>query len=342
MTKQKVVAFGELMLRLSTDHHLRFSQSNYFMANYGGGEFNVAVSLIHYGIPSEFVTRLPENDIGRSALNEIRKQNVLSDHIVYGGERLGIYFLETGAGMRGSKVIYDRSHSAIAEIELGMIDWHKVFKDATVFYWSGLTPAISQNAADVCLEAVKIAKEMGLIIATDLNYRTKLWKYGKPPKEIMPELLKYSHVILGDLDTAFMILGQEKVNPNYRAIESLPKFYNRIFDQCPDLKYMATTLRYSLSASHQQIGGIFYDKKTIFKSKVSDVTPVVDRVGTGDAFMGGILYGILQDNFDPQYAIDFAVAACQLKHTIAGDFNLVTLDEVEALMKGNSSGIVSR
>lgn len=342
MTKQKVVAFGELMLRLSTDHHLRFSQSNYFMANYGGGEFNVAVSLVNYGIPAAFVTRLPDNDIGKSALNEIRSHNVSSDHIIYGGERLGIYFLETGAGMRGSKVVYDRRNSAIAEIEVGMIDWEKVFKNASVFYWSGLTPAISQRAANVCLEAVKIAKKMGLLIATDLNYRSKLWKYGKDPKDIMPELLKYSNVILGDLDTAFMMLGMDKVNPNYKSTDSLPRYYNSIFEQCPELKYMATTLRYSVSASHQQIGGLFYDKETIYKSDIRDVTPVVDRVGTGDAFMGGILYGILQDNFDPQYTINFAVAACRLKHTIAGDANLATLEEVQEIAKGNSSGIVSR
>src|SRR5690606_28413341 len=179
--------------------------ANFFMANYGGGEFNVAVSLSNYGIPTEFVTRLPDNDIGKSALMEIRKRNVSSEHIVYGGERLGIYFLETGAGTRGSKVVYDRNHSAISNIEVGMIDWKKVFQDTSVFHWSGITPAISQNAADVCLEAVKVAKDMGVLITTDLNYRSKLWQYGKAPKDIMPQLLNYSHVILGGLDTQFMI-----------------------------------------------------------------------------------------------------------------------------------------
>lgn len=339
---QKVVTFGEIMLRLSTDRHLRFSQSEYFKANYGGGEFNVAVSLVNYGFPAEFVTRLPENDIGRSALNEIRKQNVSSQHIVYGGDRLGIYFLETGAGMRGSKVVYDRKDSAIAEIEVGMIDWEKVFENATVFFWSGLTPAISQNAADVCLEAVKVAQKMGLLIATDLNYRSKLWKYGKAPKEIMPELLKYSHVILGDLETAFMMLGQDKVTPDYQDTESLPPHYDRLFEHCPDLEYVATTLRYSISASHQQIGGVLYDKTNLYTAEVRDVTPVVDRVGSGDAFMGGFLFGLLQDAYDPQYTINFAVAACCLKHTIAGDINLATREEVEEMVKGNSSGIVSR
>lgn len=339
---QKVVTFGEIMLRLSTERHLRFSQANGFMANYGGGEFNVAVSLSNYGIPTEFVTRLPDNDIGRSALMEIRKRNVSSQNIVYGGERLGIYFLETGAGTRGSKVVYDRNHSAMAAIEVGMIDWEKVFQNASVFHWSGVTPAISQNAADVGLEALKMAKKMGVFITSDLNYRSKLWQYGKEPKDIMPELLKYSNVILGDLDTAFMMTGKENVNPDYKNTDSLPQYYDLLFEQCPDLKYVATTLRYSVSASHQQIGGIFYDKKQLYTAAVREVTPVVDRVGSGDAFMGGIIYGLLNKEFDPQHTINFAVAACCLKHTISGDFNLATVDEVEDMVKGNTSGIVSR
>ena len=339
---QKVVTFGEIMLRLSTERHLRFSQANFFMANYGGGEFNVAVSLSNYGMSTEFVTRLPNNDIGQSALMEIRKRNVSSEHIVYGGDRLGIYFLETGAGTRGSKVVYDRNHSAISDIEVGMIDWENVFQNASTFHWSGVTPAISQNAADVCLEAVKVAKKMGLLITSDLNYRSKLWQYGKEPKDIMPELLKYSHVILGDLDTAFMMTGKDKVNPDYKDTASLPKYYDLLFEQCPDLKYVATTLRYSVSASHQQIGGIFYDKKQLYRAEVREVTPVVDRVGSGDAFMGGIIYGLLNVEFDHQHTINFAVAACCLKHTISGDFNLATVDEVEQMVGGNTSGIVSR
>lgn len=339
---QKVVTFGEIMLRLSTERHLRFSQANFFMANYGGGEFNVAVSLSNYGIPTEFVTRLPENEIGKSALLEIRKRNVSSENIVYGGERLGIYFLETGAGTRGSKVVYDRDQSAMSEIKLGMIDWEKVFQNTSVFHWSGVTPAISQNAADVCLEAIKVAKKMGVLITSDLNYRSKLWQYGKEPKDIMPELLKYSNVILGDLDTAFMMTGKDKVNPNYKDADSLPQYYDLLFKQCPDLKFMATTLRYSISASHQQIGGVFYDKEKLYTAAVREVTPVVDRVGSGDAFMGGIIYGLLNTNFDPQHTINFAVAACCLKHTISGDFNLASLEEVEEMVKGNSSGIVSR
>lgn len=339
---QKVVTFGEIMLRLSPEQNLRFSQANSFKANYGGGEFNVAVSLSNYGIATEFITRLPDNDIGKSALMEMRKHNVSTKNIVYGGERLGIYFLETGAGVRGSKVIYDRSSSAMATVEVGMVNWEQVFQNTSVFHWSGVTPAISQKAADVCLEAVKVAKKMGILITTDLNYRSKLWQYGKEPREIMPELLKYSNVILGDLDTAFMMTGKDKVNPDYSNTDSLIKHYDSIFEDFPDLKYVATTLRYSVSASHQQIGGVFYDKKNIYTAAVRDVMPVVDRVGSGDAFMGGLIYAMLTNSSDPQYVIDYAVAACCLKHTISGDFNLVDKEEVEAIVNGSVSGIVSR
>lgn len=339
---QKVVTFGEIMLRLSTENHLRFSQANSFTANYGGGEFNVAVSLSNYGISTEFVTRLPENDLGKAALMQIRKHQVSSEHIVFGGNRLGIYFLETGAGNRGSKVVYDRSRSAIAEIEVGMIDWESVFQNTSVFHWSGVTPAISQNAADVCLEAIKVAHKKGILITSDLNYRSKLWQYGKQPKDIMPELLKYSNVILGDIDTAYMMLGKEKVSPDYKNSSSLSQYYDSIFEHCPNLNYVATTLRNSVSASHQQIGGLLYDKKYLYTSVVREVNPVVDRVGSGDAFMAGIIYGLLNADFEPQQTIDFAVAACCLKHTIQGDFNLATREEVEALAQGNGSGIVSR
>ncbi|MCM4167283.1 5-dehydro-2-deoxygluconokinase [Arenibacter antarcticus] len=339
---KKVVTFGEILLRLSTERHLRFSQATNFNATYGGGEFNVAVSLANFGIDAEFVTRLPKNDIGDCALKEILKYKVAADHVQFGGDRLGIYFLETGAGTRGSKVIYDRENSAIANIEIDTIDWESVFGDAQWFHWSGVTPAISSNAAAVCLEAVKMAHKMGLTISSDLNYRSKLWKYGKEPKEVMPELLQYSHVILGDLDTAFFMTGKEKKEPDYQNTASLPTLYDDLFDSCPDLKFVATTLRYSVNASHQKIGGILYDGKTIYNAEIREVTPVVDRVGSGDAFMGGLIYSLLQDSQDKQQAINFAAAACCLKHTISGDFNLATLEEISQLAAGDSSGKVSR
>ncbi|HEX9152515.1 MAG TPA: sugar kinase, partial [Flavobacterium sp.] len=307
-----------------------------------GGEFNVAVSLANYGVNAEFVTRLPNNEIGTCALKEMRKMNVESKNIIYGGERVGIYFLETGAGTRGSNVVYDRAHSSMATIEKGAIDWAKVLEGATWFHWSGITPAISQSAAEACLEAVKIAHQLGLPISCDLNYRSKLWQYGKTPSEVMPELLSYSNVILGDIDTAYFMLGEAKVNPNYQDEKTLPALYTKLFELCPNLKTVATTLRYSVSASHQRIGGILFDGKTIYNAAVKEVTPVVDRVGSGDAFMGGLIYGLLEYPNNDQRALDFAVAACCLKHTIAGDYNLVTLKEVENMLDGDSAGLVSR
>jgi 2-dehydro-3-deoxygluconokinase len=338
----KVVAFGEIMLRLSTERHLRFSQAKAFGASYGGGEFNVCVSLANYGVNAEFITRLPENEIGGCAVKEMRKMNVESKNIIYGGERLGIYFLETGAGTRGSNVVYDRAHSSMATIQKGAIDWEKVLEGANWFHWSGITAAISESAAQACLEAIKVAHKLGLTISCDLNYRSKLWQYGKNPSEVMPELLHYCNVILGDIDTAYFMLGKAKVNPNYQDEKSLPVLYTKLFELCPNLKIVATTLRYSVSASHQRIGGILFDGKSIYQAAVKEVTPVVDRVGSGDAFMGGLIYGLLEYPNNNQRALDFAVAACCLKHTISGDYNLATLKEVENMLDGDSAGLVSR
>lgn len=338
----KVVTFGEIMLRLSTERHLRFEQAKAFTASYGGGEFNVAVSLANYGVNAEFVTRIPENEIGTCAVKEMRKMNVESKNVIFGGERLGTYYLETGAGTRGSNVVYDRAHSSMATIEKGSIDWEKVLEGATWFHWSGITAAISASAAEACLEAIKMAHKLGLTISCDLNYRSKLWQYGKTPSEVMPELLRYSNVVLGDIDTAYFMLGIDKVNPNYQDTKSLPALYNKLFELCPNLKIAATTLRYSVSASHQRIGGILFDGKSIYDAAVKEVTPVVDRVGSGDAFMGGLIYGLLEFQNNNQRALDFAVAACCLKHTIAGDYNLVTLKEVENMLDGGGAGLVSR
>ncbi|MGY0391375.1 PfkB family carbohydrate kinase [Bizionia sp. KMM 8389] len=338
----RIVTFGEIMLRLSTERHLRFTQAKFFAATYGGGEFNVAVSLANYGMNAEFVTRIPDNEIGACTLKEMRKLNVNSQNVVMGGDRLGIYFLETGAGTRGSNVVYDRANSAIATASSDDFDWEEIFKGATWFHWSGITPAISESAAEACLNAVKTAHKMGLTISCDLNYRSKLWQYGKQPKDVMPELLKYSHIILGDIDTAYFMLGKSKVEPNYQDESSLPVLYEALFDLCPNLKTVATTLRYSVSASHQRIGGILFDGKTLYNAAIKEVTPVVDRVGSGDAFMGGLIYGLLEYKNQTQKALDFAVAACCLKHTISGDYNLVSVAEVEKMMSGKANGKVSR
>ncbi|WP_027419974.1 sugar kinase [Crocinitomix catalasitica] len=337
-----VVTFGEIMLRLSTERHLRFVQAKTFAVSYGGGEFNVAVSLANYGVKSEFVTIVPDNDMGACTVKEMRKLKVGLDNVVYGGDRLGVYFLETGAGTRGSKVVYDRKYSSFATAEEGVFDWEEILKDATWFHWSGITPAISESATQQCLKAVQAAHKLGIKISCDLNYRSKLWNYGKQPHEVMPQLLKYSHIILGDIDTAYFMLGKNKVDPNYQNESSLPILYEEIFKACPNLEIIATTLRYSVSASHQRIGGILFDGNKVYRAKLKEVTPVVDRVGSGDAFMGGLIYGLLSYDNDLQKTLDFSVAACCLKHTISGDYNLVSLEEVEKMMTGDDTGEVSR
>ncbi len=338
----KVITLGEILMRLSPGNGLRFTQADSFDLYFGGGEYNVAVSLASFGIDTAFITRLPDNDLGKRALMDIRKHGVSDHHILLGGERLGLYFFEEGSGVRAGKVIYDRANSAMATLETGIIDWKKIFNGAAVFHWSGITPAISQKAADVCLEALKFAHQAGIIISCDLNYRTALWQYGKEPQAIMPDLLHYCTHILGDIDTALFMLGKTKTNPDYSNLKALNDQYQNLFTLCPHLKQMATTLRYSLHASHQQIGGIWCDQSNIYQSKIRDITPVVDRIGTGDAFMSGWLYGLLQESFDEQHTLDFAVAACCLKHTVKGDINLVSVSEIEELLNGNDSAKVKR
>jgi 2-dehydro-3-deoxygluconokinase len=329
---KKIVTFGELMMRLATQNNERFGQARSLGLTYGGGEFNVAVSLGNYGLNAQFVTRLPNNDLGKSALEEVNRFQVNADHILFGGDRLGVYFLEQGAGLRASSVVYDRANSALATVETNTFDWQTIFKDADWFHWSGVTPALSQTAADVTLEAIKVAKSMGVKISCDLNYRSKLWQYGKSPSEVMPELLAYSTVILGDIDTAYFMLGKDKVNPDYRATNELANLYKPLFEHCSNLDYVATSLRNSVNTSHQRIGGILFDGAQLFTSKSYEVSYVVDRVGSGDAFMGGLIYGL--NELPAQEAINFATAACVLKHTIPGDLNRVSVDEVEKLTTG--------
>lgn len=345
---KKVITFGEIMLRLAPPGYLRFSQSTSFDVIYGGGESNVAVSLANYGVPVEFVTRLPKNDIGACAMMEMRKRGVGTDHIAYGGERLGIYFLETGAVSRGSKVVYDRAHSSMSAIEPGMIDWDEVFDGATWFHWTGITPAISQGAADACLEAVKVASEKGITISTDLNYRAKLWNYGGDREAIMTELTSYCDVILGNEEDAEKHFGIKpeglditKQGHEVKA-EAFLSVCKQMMKKFPRAKKVITTLRGSISASHNTWAGVLYDGEKMYDTRQYQITDIVDRVGGGDSFMGGLIYGLLKYPEDDQNALDFAVAASCLKHTIKGDANLVTVDEVEKLMGGDASGRVAR
>jgi 2-dehydro-3-deoxygluconokinase len=344
---KKVITFGEIMLRLAPPDHLRFSQANSFNVIYGGGESNVAVSLANYGIPVEFVTRLPDNDIGQCAMMQLRKRGVGTNRIIYGGERLGIYFLETGAVSRGSKVIYDRAHSAISSIKKGMIDWEKVFDDAQWFHWTGITPALSQGAADVCLEAVQAANELGLTVSTDLNYRAKLWNYGKEPREIMPDLVEGCDIILGNEEDAEKHFGIKPEGVNITEGETMDNqaylsVCKKLMERFPKAQKVITTLRGSISASHNSWSGVLYNGDTFLEAPTYQITHIVDRVGGGDSFMGGLIYGLLTYEGNDQKALDFAVAASCLKHTIYGDANLSTVDEVEKLMEGDASGRVSR
>ena len=347
---KKVITFGEIMLRLAPPGFLRFSQANNFDVVYGGGESNVAVSLANYGVPVEFVTRLPQNDIGECALMEMRKRNVGTTHVLRGGDRLGIYFLETGAVSRGSKVVYDRAYSAMSQIEPNMVDWKEVFDGADWFHWTGITPAISQSAADATLEAVKVASEMGVPISTDLNYRAKLWKYCSSDKreEIMTELTSYCDVVLGNEEDAEMHFGikpegisVQTEGHNVKA-EAFLSVCTQMMEKFPKAKKVITTLRGSISASHNTWAGVLYDGSTMFETRTYQITDIVDRVGGGDSFMGGLIYGLLTYTNNDQKALDFAVAASCLKHTIKGDANLVTVAEVEKLMGGDASGRVAR
>jgi 2-dehydro-3-deoxygluconokinase len=343
---KKVVTFGEIMLRLASPGYLRFSQSTQLEATFGGGEANVAVSLANYGIPASFVTRLPTNDIGDWAIQNLRKYNVQTQDILRGGERVGIYFLETGAVARASKVVYDRAGSAIAAIQPGMLHWEEIFKDAGWFHWTGITPALSAGAAAACLEGIKMANKLGITVSTDLNFRKNLWKYGKTADEVMPELVEGCDVILGNEEDAEKVfhIQPEGVDVTAGHVEAAAyeSVCRQLVQRFPRAKKVIITLRGSINANHNTWAGTLYNGEQMFFSPQYDITHIVDRVGGGDSFMGGLIYGLLTYPDDDRQALHFAVAASCLKHTIYGDFNMVTVDEVKNLMKGDGSGRVSR
>lgn len=342
----KVVTFGEVMLRLAAPQHQRFSQTVSFEASFGGGEANVAVSLANFGIPVDFVSRIPKNDIGESCIMDLKKYGVGTKNILRGGERLGIYFLEKGAVSRASKVVYDRAYSSISQVEKGMFDWDSIFKDVSWFHWTGITPALSQGTANACLEVIQKASEKGITVSCDLNYRKNLWKYGKKANEVMPDLVNGCDVILGNEEDAEMSLGIKPegidVTKGHVEADAYLSVSKTIMKQFPKAKKVITTLRGSISADHNTWSGVLYNGKEFFTAPNYNITDIVDRVGGGDAFMGGLIYGLLTYKNDDHKALNFAVAASCLKHTIHGDYNLVTVSEVEKLMSGDASGRVSR
>ena len=342
-----VITFGEIMLRLSTPGYLRFGQARQFDATFGGGEANVAVSLANYGFDAKFITRLPDNDIAKACIKDLRSYGVDTSGIIFGGDRVGIYFLETGAVARPSKVVYDRANSAIATIQPGMIDWKKVFEGADWFHWTGITPALSQGAADVCLEAIKAANALGVTVSCDLNYRKNLWKYGKKAGEVMPALVEGCDIILGNEEDADKVFGIKPegfdVTATGGAIDQrrFQSVGEQLMKRFPRAKKVIITLRGSVNANHNTWGGVLWDGKTLYQSPRYDITHIVDRVGGGDSFSGGLIYGLNTYDSDKD-ALEFAVAASCLKHTIPGDYNRVTAKEVEALMRGSGSGRVQR
>lgn len=338
------LSFGEIMLRLKTSGHERFFQSPSFQATFGGGEANVAVALANYGLDAGFVSALPENDIGESAIRELQRFGVDTTHVKRSGERVGIYYLEAGANQRPSKVVYDRAGSSICEAQPGDFEWPKIFAGAKWLHITGITPALSQSAADLSLEACKAAKAHGVTVSCDFNFRGKLWKYGKSAPEVMRELVKYVDVGIAneedcqkclDIHVDIDVESGELDTRKYEALTT------KVLEEFPDMSIIAVTLRESRSADRNGWSACLRDENGFHLSKHYEITDIVDRVGGGDSFASGLIGGLnLYD--DRQQSLEFAVAASCLKHSILGDFNRVSVAEVAHLMGGDASGRVQR
>ena len=338
----RIITMGEIMLRLSTPGHSRFVQTDSFDVVYGGGEANVAVSCANYGHDAYYVTKLPVHEIGPAAVNALRRYGVKTDFIARGGDRVGIYYLESGAAMRPSKVIYDRAHSAVAEALPVDFDFDAIMEGADWFHWSGITPAISDNAAELTRLACEAAKRHGVTVSVDLNFRKKLWTKEKA-QSVMRPLMQYVDVCIGNEEDAELCLGF-RPEADVEGGKTDAEGYKGIFKAMADefgFRYVVSTLRESFSASHNGWKAMIYDGKEFYESKRYDILPIVDRVGGGDSFSGGLIHGLLTKKTQGE-ALEFAVAASALKHTVEGDFNMVSAAEVEALAGGNASGRVQR
>jgi len=321
------------MMRLSTPGFARFTQVDSFNVLYAGSEANVASSLSLFGVSAAHVTRFPQNDLGQAATQTLRRYGVDTQYIVYGEERMGVYFLENGSMQRASRIVYDRFNSAFAHIKPGMIDWETVLKDVSWFHWTGITPAISQGAADVCYEAIQVARKNNVTISGDINYRRNLWQYGKTAREIMPALIECTDVIvagIADMENCVGVTGDSFEH----ACVSFKKEY-------PNTKKISTTERNSVSSSHNKLKGLLWTGKQVVQSREYDLTHIVDRVGAGDAFMAGLIYGMTTKK-DDQSTIEFATAAGAFKHSVEGDVNVASVDEIEALVKGENVGKLLR
>ncbi len=338
----KVVCFGEIMLRLSPPGYLRFTQANSFDVVYGGGEANVSVSLANYGLDAAYVTKVPDNPIGQSAVNELRRYGVNTGYIVRGGDRLGIYYLEKGASQRASKVVYDRKHSSISEAKTGDFNWKEIFKGAEWFHFTGITPALGDNVTEVTGEACRVAKEMGLTVSCDLNFRKNLWTSEKAGK-VMEGLMQYVDVCIANEEDAEKVFGIKAADSDISGGKLSHEGYKKVAEELKkrfSFKKVAITLRGSISASDNNWAAMLYDGSEYYFSKSYPIH-IVDRVGGGDSFGGGLIYALMS-GYSSRDAIEFATAASCLKHSIEGDFNHAALSEVKALMGGDGSGRVSR
>lgn len=341
---KRYITFGEIMLRLKSPNIERFFQNPLLEATFGGGEANVAVGLSRFGLNVAYVSVIPNNSIGDACLGELKRQSVDTSSIIRKGNRLGIYFLEAGANQRPSKIVYDRSHSAIAEAKSGDIDWDKIFTEASWFHITGITPAISLSASELSLEAVKKAKEKGIIVSCDLNYRGKLWKHGKSAPEVMGELVKYADIVVGNEEDCQKSLGV-KVDIDIEAgklqAEKYKKLTDKILKLYPNIKKIALTLRESHSANYNGWSAVLNNRKEFLISKKYEIHNIVDRVGAGDTFAAGLIYGLNNLSNDKE-ALEFAVAASCLTHSIPGDLPLFSVEEVEDLAGGAGSGRVQK
>ena len=335
----ELVAFGELLLRLHSRQGRRFAQADAFEVIYAGAEANTCVLLSRLGIATEYITRVPDNEIAMAGIRQLQAQGIGTGHVLYGGEKLGLYFTEQGNGMRPVRVIYDRVGSSYATIKPGLVDWHSCLKGAGYFHWSGISAAVSQDAADVCAEALAQAREMGLRISADFNYRTTLWKYGKHPREVMPALLQYSQVAVADLDSAAVYYGIEtdrQAGFEDRFVQCSTALQQKI----PGLEVLGMSFRAPHGLAHSYSGALLY-KGNCYFSMQHELPVITDQIGSGDAFTGGMLYGLMRD-LPPQHIIDFAVACGALKQSIMGDWALISRAEVEQFIQYGSSGRIIR
>ena len=343
----KVVTFGEIILRLGAPDYLKLIQTDRFDVSYAGAEANVAVSLANYGVETDYITCLPDNPIAERCVMDLRGHKVGVDHILRSGKRMGILYLETGSNARPSRVYYDREDSSFATLEPNSINWDSLLKDADWFHWTGITPALSENSAKECLKAIKTANRLGVNVSCDLNYRGNLWKYGKQASEVMPEMVAGSDIILGNEDDCEKVFGIKPTDFDADGTNGMidQKAFlsvcQQMIDRFPRCKKMVVTLRGAINANHNTWCSVLYDGYRLIESRRYDITDIVDRVGGGDSFMGGLIYGLLHYD-DDRGALEFATAASCLKHTLKGDYNWSSVSDVETLMNGSTSGRVKR